>query len=341
MVLWAIRGKWALFALAGVGAVYTQNLGWFYVVAIGGAVMICRMKSPKRWIGPGLAGLTIVSLYIPWAPSFIAQARNVQAGFWLQPLSLGGVLLPFMNVTMGWRVSEPFQIHVYGAALALTAFGLIKARHWLMTERGRIALAVGLGVPALVALVSVLWRSIYLPRAMLPAMLVLLIPWADLLINASRPNRNLARLIAIPALSICLIAHYFPAQAGREPFATYLALVYHEWQPGDTFYFLAPDAAILTHYYSYDRPYAILPEAADLNQSLTPQTKQAMGMVQARFDALKGLGYKRAWVVVAINPLTSITELHELDRINEYWRTTRIYGAGDLFYATYIYKVIL
>jgi uncharacterized membrane protein len=320
-ILWAaisaIKGRWLFFAVASIGAIYSQNLAAFYVLAIGIAVAIPRMRAWRDLIRPGLAGAATIGAWSVWLPVAAHQAQSVGQGFWIAPLSAGGILWPLASMTMGWRLPDGLEIHIYAASIALSAVGLIACRKWIFSRPGLIVLAVVIGAPALAALVSILWRDIYLPRAMLPSALGMCLIWAYPLNHLSRPNRIAARAIVVPCLVVALLFHYFPAKAGRADFTPWAEAVNNRFEPGDVIYYLSLDSAILMHYYLPDRPYAIFPESGDLSQSLSDDTKEAMQIRSLPFERLAPLGYKRVWLIVSITPLSSQAELEEFENIRK------------------------
>jgi 4-amino-4-deoxy-L-arabinose transferase-like glycosyltransferase len=318
-VLWAaisaIKQKWLWFTVASIGAVYTQNLGVFYVVTIGLAAVLTQARAWRNLIKPALAGGGILLGWLPWLPSLFHQVQQVKAGFWIQPLSAAQAIWPLMSITLGWRLPSSMAIPVYAAAVGITGIGVIAARRWLFTRSGLIVLSVVFGAPALMALVSVVWRSIYLPRATLPSALGLMLLWAYPLNHLSKPNRSVARAIVTPALIMALYSHYIPSNTARFDVPKFIAPMLSQWQPFDVVYYVALDACIISGYYLPNKPYAIMPFATDLNQSLTEESKHAMGFIQTPFDDLKAQGYHRAWVVFTSNALTAAGQLAEMDRI--------------------------
>lgn len=316
-VLWAaisaIKGRWLFFAVASVGAIYSQNLAVFYIAAIGIAVTIPRLKAWRDLVRPALAGGATLGAWALWAPNMIHQAQTVGQGFWIAPLTAGGALWPLASMTMGWRLPDSLEIHIYGAAIGLSAVGLIASRKWIFSRQGLIVLALVIGAPALAAVVSVFWRDIYLPRAMLPSALGMCLFWAYPLNHLSKPNRLAARAIVAPCIALALFFFYFPAKAGRNDLRPWAGAIDYQW--GDIVYYLSLDSAILMHYYLPDRPYAIFPESGDLSQSLTDDTKTAMGLNSIPFSRLKEKGYDRAWLIVSITPLSSKAELDEFEAI--------------------------
>jgi len=314
--LFAMRGNWILFGLASVGAVYAQNLGVLYVLAIGIVLLLTRARSARRAahsvrhiIAPVLALAGVVTVWAPWALWGITnQISQMSKGFWIQPVTLGGLLTPLVSMTTGWRIAEQFQIHVAVVAVSLSLVGLIASRHWIFKREGLFVLAVVIGTPVLIALASFVWRSIYLPRAMLPSTLALMLIWAYPLEHLGKQNKVVARAVVVPILALALISHYFPATGARFAIEDWTQKITDNWQRGDVVYHIAIDSTIMFRYYLPSQPYYLMPEATDLNQSLTPQTKAAMGFSEATFDQLALMGYRRAWLVVSDNLMTSTKE---------------------------------
>ncbi len=311
----AITERWPLFFAACAGAVYTQNLGVFYVAALGAAVVLCRLRAWRSLVRPVLALAGVVAAWLPWGSVLAHQAGAVGSGFWLEPLTPGGVLWPFASITMGWRLPDALQVVAYLGVFGLSGAGLIACRKWLISRSGVLFLSVVFGAPGLAALVSVFWRSIYLPRALLPSALALVIMWAYPLTRSNPGNRRAVRLVLVPCLAAGLLFHYLPANGGRQDIDSFLAPVRAGWRYGDIVYHTALHTAILYGYYLPDLDYEIRPEISDLNESLTAETQSAMGFPVADFEDLRAMGYKRAWLLIYTNPMSRITELIEINRI--------------------------
>jgi hypothetical protein len=229
--------------------------------------------------------------------------------------------MPLATMTMGWRIPDSLQIHAYALALGLTMFGLFMGRSWLLTRHGLIVLAVMFGAPAFAAIVSVAWRSIYLNRAFLPSAFALLLLWVWPLTTMKSENRRIAWAVAAPIIGIGVVAHFAPApNSGRFDVRSWIAPIRAAWQPGDVVWYVANDSAVLAGYYLNDLPWRIFPYSSNLSQSLTDETRQAMGFRAATFEALPREGFKRAWVLVAENPMTSATQIEEIERLRTLYR---------------------
>lgn len=321
----AIRGKMIGFAIGAIGTTYSQNLGVFYVAAIGGITLLLSMRSVRSFVFSVTALTTTVVAWSPWAIQMIKQTKDIADGFWLQPLSFGTAILPIAVDTLGLRIPPPLQFGVYAGAYGLTFIGLIVSRKWLFTRKGLIVLAAIFGAPILIALVSVFWHSVYLARAILPSGVLIMLLWGYLVMKLSPFNRLAARAVLIFVVSAGVVFHYFPpGRLGREDIKAWVEPVRDGWRSGDVVFFTAVHSTILSEYYLDDRPYYLRPYASDLNQSLSEQTKHAFNFYELDFDSLKGAGYKRAWVLVYINPLSTDSEKNELERITTTYKSELI-----------------
>jgi 4-amino-4-deoxy-L-arabinose transferase-like glycosyltransferase len=316
LALWGVlRENWLLFTLGSVGASYSQNVGLIYVAWLVGALCywyrVRRSEYHKAIIALGV----VVFSWLLWGLVVLQQTQRVGQSFWLEPLTPIGVIWPVANMTLGWRLPDVLQIHGYGAALGATAVGLITARRWLKTPSGLLLLTTLFAPPLLVALLSFTWRSIYMPRALLPSALLLMLFWAYTLTHLSPPNRRVAQLILVPALLTGMVSHYLPAgQSGRFDMRAWVAPALTRWLPGDVAYFTSAPYAITVRYY-LNKPYRVRPYTADLNQSFSEDCKAAMQLAEQGFDNLRLIGFNRAWLFLSLNPLSSQAERDEIARI--------------------------
>ncbi|MCC7207071.1 MAG: glycosyltransferase family 39 protein [Anaerolineae bacterium] len=299
-----LRERWLLFVLGGIGALYTQNLAVVYLAALGGAALFQH----RRRIWPALAALTAIGLaWLPWAAAvIIPQARSVADGYWVQAPTLTDVLLPLMGMTLGWRMHPAIQLQVYGAASVAIVGGLIAARGWLRTREGQLVLACLIAPPLLLALISWLWRPLFLPRALLPSAMLIPLLWAHWLARSSRPNRRAMLAVLVPAVAAGVVAHFFPVFP-RENLRDRAAFVAQAAQPGEIVYFTGLHTAISLGYYLPDLPLYVHPDAADLDQTLTERTQAVMGFRRAPLDAL-ARQWRGAWLIVNLTPRTGPAE---------------------------------
>lgn len=329
----AIRGSWPVFALAAIVAIYSQNLAWFYIATIGVTAACMR---PRQWIdgwrGPVLAAGTIGLAYLPWLPTAITQVQQVNGGYWIQPLTFPGFVFPYAKMIMGWRMPEPLQAHLYIVALLLTVIALITYRKHLLCRQSAILLSLSFGSPLLIGIISLLWHSIYLDRALLPATTAIMIFWAYALCNLSRANQRIALLVLIPCLAIGVVAHYFPVLPRND--TTLFRDIAANWNDGDILYFLQTDGLAGAGYYLPGKPYAVMPEEVSIRQSLSNKTRQAMKLNDATIEQVADQGYKRAWLIWSPGYMVSQSELDYADHIlysNHFvWQPAGQYGADPV-----------
>lgn len=332
------RQNWYIFVIGGIGALYSQNLALVYIVALGGTACVQNRQRPAL---PMLALACVALAWLPWASTaLLQQAGSVADGYWLQPLTTTDVFLPLVGMTMGWRLHGAIQLQVYGASIAATVMGLISARQWILTRNGQLVTACLVGAPALLALASWLWRPVYLPRVLLPSAMLIPLLWAWLLCHLSAPNRRAVGAILIPALAAGVIAHYFPV-APREDLRGRAAIITKAARPGDVAYFTALHTAITLSYYLPDLPAFVRPHATDLDQTLTDETRAAMGFQELAFGDLPAR-WGGAWIIVYLSPRSAQDERAEVDRIVEAYhpqiaaRWEQPFGALTVYYVRFM-----
>lgn len=314
LVIWAaLTDHWFLFFIGATGAVYTQNAGLMYVFAIGSIVLLTRIKTPRRLIKPVLALSGTVLMWLPWSIEFVIMAQRVKESFWMPPINGLNVWWPYLFDTVGARIPDLLQPHVYGVAICISIVGLIVSRQWLKSEQGAIILSGLFGGPLCLASFSLIWqRNIFVYRPILVSGLLLMIFWAYALMHLSIPNRKVARIVVGATLLVAILFHY--TYNLREDIPAWLQPVTSQWQPGDVIYYTNGTPAILFQHYLADKPSLIRPYHGDV-MSITDEDRTAFGMVSEPFDLLPIQGYKRVWLLTIRNPFTEPDEATELDRI--------------------------
>lgn len=302
----ALARKWLWFGVGCLGAVYSQNLGVFYVFTLGLTALWQERRQPLRLVKPALALSAVVAAWSPWGVVMLGQARGISQSFWLHPLTVSGALEPLVTMTMGWRIPEVLLIHVYAAALGATGVGLLVSRRWLRTRQGFLVLSTALGTPVLVALISFVWRSVYLPRAFLPSALLLMLFWAYALLHLGRQNRRVFSAILLPMLVVGILSHYFGVP--RFDWRAWLRPVHEDWQEGDVVYHPALSTAITFAYYLDGKPYLLRSYSSDLNQALTDATRTAFGFKEGTFEDAAAQ-HERVWLLFYTNPMSHADEL--------------------------------
>lgn len=313
-VLGAIERRWWVMGVGLLATAYSHNLGLFYCAAIGGVVLFCERRSMKSVLGQIVIFASVGLGWLPFAGTLIQQVRNMQQGFWIQPLTINAALEPLVTMVFGLRAEGPFLYILWTVGIVASGVGLIVSRRWLASRNGLILLATIFGTPALIAVISVIWRSVYLARVMLPGAMLLMLFWAYALNHLSLPNRMAMRRALAPVMLVALIAHYRTAK-GRLSWDELINPVTTNWQAGDVIYYSSIAPAIMLGYYT-DKPSYIWPAASDANQFMSVEAKQALQFNVADFASVAAT-HKRIWYVRAISIDSRMEEIEFGDRIEQ------------------------
>lgn len=274
----------------------THNLGYVYAAVLG-------IMALHRYGRHAIKPLALASLpALLWLPSSISQSRDIADGFWLGTLTPASLLDPLLTMTIGRKVAEWSALPSYALVILLLLVSAWFCRRWLAWPDGRLLLAFAVGVPAAVALASVVWRNVYLDRGLMPCVLALVLLWAHTL--RWHPRRGL--LTALTALALAFgVAGYLSSDANtREPAAAPLLA---GCAGADHVYTSGIPAALFSDYY-LPQPVTLWPNANDLNQSLPMESKQAFGWHLGQIDRLSG----DVCIVTFTTPLTSDAERQHL-----------------------------
>jgi len=308
----ALRRNWYLFTPFALAAVYTQNVGLFYIGALGLAVLVTSQRPEERLrilLSLGVVGLG----YLPWLPSMLQQASAVGQSYWVVPVNLLNALQPFALLTVGARYHDVFALHLLVVVYGLIFIGLWVSRRWLLSRQGVLVLAVLLGGPVLLAGLSVVFRSVYVFRALLPSSFVLMLVWAYALTHLQLRMRQVALLVSIPMLFIATLSYYLPAKANREDVVLWLEPLVQGWQEGDVIWHLDAVTAVTYQTYLPGKPFFIRPAVGDVIH-ITEQTRDAFGLERRDFDSLQGQ-YRRVWLIQERTPYTPQEEINALEDI--------------------------
>lgn len=324
-LLAALQRRWVLFVGAAGLAVYTHNLAVLYVFALGAAAGLHALLRPPYWlecVSPGqrrrwqlaplAASAAVFVLWLPWALVMLRQMGAMAGGFWLWPLfGPGDLLWAFTGMALGQRLPEWFVLHAYIAATALLLLALVLQRRRLLSWNWTLLLAATFAPPLLAAAVSLLWQPVFLPRAFICSAFLLPLWWAAALDELRPANRRLALAVLALTLGVGVVSYYTVppdgnSRAARQDVAAFLAPVREGWREGDVIYHANLTTAILNGYYAQGLEYRLWPHAGDLNQSLTEQTKAAMGFRIAAPHELND--FARAWLIWQTNPMSTLPE---------------------------------
>lgn len=163
---------------------YTHNYGLFYVAALLLVYLAAEMFRP-RIPGPGvdpktrskplnaiLAGGIPALLFAPWGLILVAQMGTVGAGFWIQPINLGGLTYAITQIVAGMGMPG----YMMPLAVVASVAGLLVGAAYGLRHGMRDMVVILLVPIILVVLTSMIWGPILLFRGfigILPAYYIL------------------------------------------------------------------------------------------------------------------------------------------------------------------------
>lgn len=297
-----IEHKWLRLAACLALLGYSHNLGLVYSALLGSwALWESKLKALRTMILGGAA-------YLPWGFVAIQQSANLAGGFWIPPRDLAGILYFIPFTTIFTRMPEWLAIHAITLSIALTLISLFLLHAELKRLLPLIVLAFG--PSAILFIVSQVWHPVLLDRALIPAGAVLIGLWGLGISKMTGWSKKLAAAVAIPMLLAAVVTYYVDPIHQRDTQDPVIGIIDQGWQPGDALYHLNISGMIAYDYYLPGKTMFSLPENGDLAQSLTDETKIAMGLKQLELapEQLKARGYRRIWLFVYESPVTSDLE---------------------------------
>jgi hypothetical protein len=304
-----------LFVLCAGSIPWLHNTGYIY---LGLFILMAMLYRPnRRWLQSAtLAGL----IGAIWLPFMLQQSTDISNGFWIPPLTLPGSLWYVMANTAGVNMPDLFVLPVFLPLWAVTLFAIWHSKRWLLTRRGLLYLGLCFGAPALLSLVSWLWRPVYVSRALLPSGVALAILWAIYITNRGKN----AWWLTGAALGLSVVGFYSPV-AAKTPVEGYLK----SCSGADMAYYTDVVAWFYGNYY-VDAPSLVWEGANDLNQSL-PDTAKAVLFNQGNETNLRG----KVCLIEVDTPYSTADERsHVANVVSRYPHEThyqRINGVFDLY----------
>jgi 4-amino-4-deoxy-L-arabinose transferase-like glycosyltransferase len=125
------RGRWPWWVAYGLGAalfVYAHYYALFTLAGQAlGALALARDRGRSLARGLAVAAVAALAALAPWLPSLVAQARRVQAEYWIPPVSAGSLVTAVLRWATGLGAALPAWIAL-AAWLALAAWAVMRAR---------------------------------------------------------------------------------------------------------------------------------------------------------------------------------------------------------------------
>ncbi len=233
----ATKKWWLAFVFAGVGALYSHNLAFVALGAIGVwvAADALRTRTIHLFLATILAGLAMIALWLPWLINVPGQFGKIEQAYWVPPPTIVTLVqtlivfaFDFENAALPQAI---FPILLFGAIVlpVFIALGLYRTRK----KNAPIYAAAMAILPVVLLFALSQVRPVYIIRALMPAFLwyVVLIGWV-LAETPPLPSRAVALALAAMILLV-LPAYYTYAEFPRSPFQRTARALHDRVQPND------------------------------------------------------------------------------------------------------------
>jgi 4-amino-4-deoxy-L-arabinose transferase-like glycosyltransferase len=174
---------WVTFVLAGAAALYSHNLAFVALGALGLWVLIeaISRRTGLTWVSTILAGLAMIALWLPWLINVPGQFGKIEQAYWVpQPTiatfiqTLTVFAFDFENAAYPQSILSVL-IFVALALPAFIALGIYRSRSKSI-QMYAVSMAV---LPIILLLLLSIYRPVYIIRALMPSFLwyVILVGW--------------------------------------------------------------------------------------------------------------------------------------------------------------------
>lgn len=320
------KRQWFRSMAAMVVLMYTHNLAFLYVAPLGIWTIVRGKKSIVKY-------LLLAGLYLPGVVVALRQASDISDGFWIVQHGIGQLAFQLVYITGGFRIPSWLQIHA-----TIIVFGLTLVSLWyLRTDRRLYPIMILSFIPAfLMYAVSALWKPVILERALLPSGALLGVLWTIAIARMTRKQKIVTLAVAGPVAVLLLVSFVL---IDRTDFTAIAKDITDHAGSEDAIYHTSiPSAIFLGRYLEGDN--YIIPNVGDLNQSLSDQTKEAMGLKQLErpVSDLFEMGYKRLILLRTLTPATNadrwqetLTIINTYKVIDHWYAVDQQFGRFDIF----------
>lgn len=294
LAAWGVYSRrWWLYAGGATIGLWSHNLFALYLVPLGLIGLWRERAAPRAFI---LGSVAALAAWLPWAAVLVHQVGGVAGGFWVQRPTLGTPAYTIHMMIWGPTVPGWAGFSAAFVGLLLVWVGAVvayRARRWDILVLAFIPLALECVISC--------WTPVLLWRTLTPS-----VPALYLVIAHAFDSRRRAAALAALAVPLVVVAGwgYVSGATGREPARQWVAGL-DSLEDGDVIFHGNLASYMLYSYYLPAAHHVVWRQANDLSQSLTRETKDAMGLPEGSIEELNA---RRVWVVWAQNPTTAPTE---------------------------------
>ncbi len=301
-VLGVYQRRWWLYGLGLALGLWSHNLFVLFaeipaILAYWGRIRWRHLALNAPMLATAAAGLA----YAPWLVNLADQMSDVSNGFWVLPVNLGTPIYTLHRLLWASIVPAWAGVHAIFVSALLLAIGTLYT--WKARRFDILVLAFGQLV--LVAIISVIWRPVLIGRVLMPSA-----PFVTMVLAYSLAGRRRGPALAILAVPLLVVAltGYISGATGRQDMHAFAEPVTLSARPGDVVFHGNLASYMLMSYYLPEQQHYVWRQANDLSQSLTRQTKNAMGLPETDLAELQTARVSRVWFYWSLNPTTSQAE---------------------------------
>jgi hypothetical protein len=301
-----------------------HNTGAIFVAVAWLAAMLYR-KSTR----PILPILAAGVLSLPALGFLLPQAGVVGAGYWIPPLNHPGRIVATLDDLIWFQPKNPYVLAtaiITSLALSLVIYDLRQIIH---KNEIQFCLLLTVTPLAVISLVSLVWQPILISRVMAPAAPFFLLLLAQI-VSVSKQRLQIFGWFSAPIFGLITVG-IICGQLGRDPVD---ASMQADLRAADGIYHANVGSYVVWHYYLPDVPQFIWPQQTTVQQTLSPQTRTAMGMNEIDFDFIKCVSLAdgrgnvipiRRWALIYFhNPTTSAQEIEYVARLHQQYRARKL-----------------
>lgn len=302
MIALAERRQW-LFAVCVIACAYLHSIGMVYM----GAFVLAAW-----WMGWQRTAIGVLCASALWMPAIAVQSGQVADGFWLTAQNPLKHVVEMTVFTMD-GAQPGTAIEVYMIVIGWSLVGVYMSRDWIQ-KRGSVWLLIAVGVPVLLAIVSILWKPIYLSRALIAPALLLVVAWAYAWPRVHWVWRGLLATAVI-------LSWYGVLIDSPETFDTRdLKAFFAECEGSDYVYVTTTNMAIQAIAYS-PAPVEVWRHSNNLDQQLSDEAKDDIGMLV--IGGYQDLPEGEICILAQVSHHTTATEQAEINHIRDAHKLTR------------------
>lgn len=332
------QGNWNWVGLIffGLGAMYTHNLGIFWIFS---PIIFLVIKRDWKYLRKFLASLLIIGmLSLPWLVFLPGQIQKIQTAFWTPRPGLAEIVQAVILLTYGLPAQSKIFFYI-GAIISLEIFILVVIRSFkVMKSLPNILLlcVMALIPPFLLFIASYITRPVFVIRGFIPAQLVFLGLTGT--ITAIDWKKKVGILIAVLVIINSIISLpmlYTFNEFPRSPFRDASAKLNQEIGNG---YFVIHDNKLSyfpISYYLTSPDQVFLKDApGSANDTFAPKSQEAMGIYPVESIESATAGKNKVIFLVfseAIKEYESNDQIHPIiDWLKSKFQLTSQEVVGDL-----------